>query len=104
MTSPYMPTYQMGKILHKKAVALNKVNKSIQSMWYFDKDTNKVCICTTYPGFWIGKMGKDAFDLQNALNAEIDRHNEINEKFAKEKGYVYTSIKHITIAFYECDR
>ena len=31
-------------------------------------------------GFWIGKMGKDVFDLQNALNAEIDRHNEINEK------------------------
>ena len=104
MTSPYMPTYQMGVILHKKAVALNKTNKSIHSMWYFDKDTNRVCICTTHPGYWIGKMGKDVQELQNALNAEIDRHNIINEKVAKEKEYVYTNIKHITITFYDCSR
>lgn len=60
--TPYMSVPRIHRIITKKSQEL-RINYKVRSMFFFDQDDNMIYICTTKPGFWIGKMGKDVADL-----------------------------------------
>lgn len=92
--TPYMAVPYIKRIISKKAQEL-RINYKVRSMFFFDNDNNMIYICTNYPGYWIGKNGRDVEDLGNHCNAAIDRYNELN------KDYPDFQREHIKIAFIE---
>ena len=70
-----MVEFVISRKLKERAVELNKLNKRIYSMWYKDKETNTVYICTTHPGYWIGKAGQDHEKLVKELDALCEKYN-----------------------------
>ena len=65
----------ISRKLKERAIELNKLNKRVYSMWYADKDTNTIYICTTHPGLWIGKRGEDHEKLLKELYAICEKYN-----------------------------
>ncbi len=81
----FMPHPQINAILRKRSAELRK--HRCYSTWYFDDENNTIVICTTLPGYWIGKAGADIDNLKN----------EINELLTKRK------LNPISIEFIECE-
>ena len=102
--TPYMPLYKIHEILKAKAKELNpkttdKYVRHIWSMWFYDKETATITVCTNSPGPWIGRAGIGVEDLKDRINAAVKEHN----KFLVEHNVDQPQIPEIKIAFIECD-
>ena len=101
--TPYMPLYKIHEILKAKAKELNpkspQIVRKIWSMWFYDKETATITICTNSPGPWIGRMGLGVEELKDRINAAVKEHNE----FLTEHNIDQPKIPEIKIAFIECD-
>lgn len=78
--------YEVNKIIKGYAVKYSKGPCKVHSLWYFDDD-GELVICTTSPGVWIGKAGKDIDQLKGDLNVAIANRNA-TLKLAYERGRI----------------
>lgn len=82
MYSKYFPVSSVSRLLRDYSKEFRK--KHCYSMWYFDKENNKIVICSTRPGFWIGRMGETINKLTGQCNELIHKYNECNKKFVED--------------------
>lgn len=94
MLSPYMPVMKIELLLREKSKHFRKTC-NVYSMFYFDRDENVIYICSTQPGYWIGKCGIDHENLVKQCNDLIDEHN----KYVQDESYI---VKHINIKYIQC--
>lgn len=69
----FMPHPQINAILRKRSAELRK--HGCYSTWYFDDKTDTIMICTTSPGYWIGKAGADLDNLKNDICEILVKRN-----------------------------
>ena len=68
----FMPHPEVNSILRKRSAELRKHH--CYSTWYYDSENNTIVICTTLPGYWIGKAGEDISNLKNEINEMLTKH------------------------------
>ena len=97
LTTPYMPIPEINTILKRRNIEINTILKrrNILAMWYFEKETNTIVICTTRPGYWIGKAGVDHEKLLADINKVIDDKNELLISHGYDNLYDNVNIKYI---------
>ena len=74
MLSKFPPHPLVSRILKRESAELRK--HYVYSTWFYDKEEHTVIICTTYPGFWIGKAGVKTQRIQDEINGVLRAHNE----------------------------
>ena len=81
----FMPNPRVSFVLKRESARLRKHH--VYSMWYYEKENNTITICTTHPGFWIGKAGCKNQRIKDEINEILKKYNE----------------PEITIAYIECE-
>lgn len=105
----YHPIYEVNKIIKGYAVKYSKGPCKVHSLWYFNDDFNdertELVICTTLPGVWIGKMGKDIEQLKNELNEVIAKHNDVMQTAYVQGRLTFKPdiVPELKVSFIECN-
>lgn len=101
----YHQIYEVNKIIKGYAVKYSKGPCKVHSLWYFNDDHTEVLICTTSPGVWIGKAGRDVEQLQNELNKVIAKHNDVMQTAYVQGRLTFEPdiIPDLRVSFIECN-
>lgn len=68
------------------------------NLWTYNDETNTIWLYTSRPGVWIGMAGQNLSRVQQLLNNEITKHNDLMNQIK-----IDDRVEKMTLKVVECD-